>query len=293
MKELEWSDVPEKVHIAKAQFALYDSLAMAECEGAKGPKPDPELLRVFLWTKNRNVCVHAFKWCLELVYISQSGSPGDGDSTEMFIPETMGYEWVEHLLPLLCTGEGMQAWEFLKSHLVPKWSTLPLSWCCDFASVFLSSIVHPEGVHGLPAYQLLVEGHSSMSPDLREAYLPFLATMLQLIKSSLTWARLTSLENWLVNIPDRLDNHDSRSQMEHILATRKQQLVKETLSELPMAGEWSYVRRALLSMSRHSMLEFGLLVSFYSSSIPTCSLAMVMFAGWLRFPDGYNVSVPS
>ena len=244
VKELKWSDAPEKVHIAKARLGLYDSLAKAEREGAKGPKPDPELLRVFLWSKNRDLCAHTFKWCLELVHISQSGSPGDGDSTETFIPETMGYVWVEHFVHLLCTGEGVQgipAWGFLKSHLVPKWGTLPLSWCRDFASAFLSSIVHLEGVHGLPAYQLLVEGHSSMSSDLRKAYLPFLATMLQLIKSSLTWARLTSLENWLANIPDGLDDHDSRSQMEHILATGKDRLAEETLgflAELPMAGSW-------------------------------------------------------
>ena len=244
VKQLKWSDAPEKVHIAKARLGLYDSLAKAEREGAKGPKPDPELLRVFLWSKNRDLCAHTFKWCLELVHIGQSGSPGDGDSTETFIPETMGYAWVEHFVHLLCTSDGVQgipAWGFLKSHLVPKWGTLPLSWCCDFASVLLSSIVHLEGVHGLPAYQLLIEGHSSMSSDLRKAYLPFLATMLQLIKSSLTWARLTLLENWLANIPDGLDDHDSRSQMEHILATGKDRLAEVTLgflAELPMAGSW-------------------------------------------------------
>jgi hypothetical protein len=40
--------------------------------------------------------------------------------------------------------------------------------------------------------------------DERQAFLPFLATLLELIKSSLTWARLTSLENWLAQLPEDL-----------------------------------------------------------------------------------------
>jgi hypothetical protein len=105
MGKLKWSDAPEQVHIAKARLALYDSLADAGNEGAKGHKPDPELLRVFLWSKDRGVCTHAFKWCLDLVPISQSGTPGSANSTSMFIPESMGYEWVEHFIHMLCKGE--------------------------------------------------------------------------------------------------------------------------------------------------------------------------------------------
>ena len=244
VKKLTWSDAPEKVYIAKARLALYDSVEKGECEGSKWPKPDPELLRVFLWSKNHAVCIHAFKWCLELVRISQPSEPRDGDSTETFIPATMGHEWVEHFVPVLCKGDYVEmrrAWGLLNTHLAPIWSMLPSSWCCDFASVFLFSIVHRRGVHEYPAHQYFVEAVADRFTlfDGREVYLPFLATMLHLVKSSLTWARLTSLETWLAKTPDELDHDDARTELEHILATRKQHLVGEEtlglLAELPMA----------------------------------------------------------
>src|SRR5258706_6314815 len=194
VKELKWSDTPEKVHIAKARLDLYDSLAR-EDHGAEGPKPDPELLRLFLWSQDITACTQPFKWCLGLVPISQHpGTPGDGYSTGMFILETMGYEWVEHFVHVI-SKDGYRShlisWRFLKSHLVPKWDMLPSSWCCDFASIFLFSIEHPLDMYGFLAYQSLAESINLMPFDERRAYLLFLATMLQLIKSSLTWAKLT------------------------------------------------------------------------------------------------------
>jgi hypothetical protein len=227
------------VHIAKARLALYDTLENAEHEGAKRPKPDPALLRVFLWSKDRGVCTHAFKWCLNLVPIGQYGTLGDANSTRMFIPETMGYEWVEHFIHVLCKGhywERFPSWRFLISGLVPKWAMLPSSWCCDFASALLLSIVQPLDMHGLPAYQCLAEAHEQMSLDERQAFLPFLATLLKLVKSSLTWASLTSLENWLARLPDSLENQNACAEMRQILATRKPQLTLELFAtELPMA----------------------------------------------------------
>jgi hypothetical protein len=157
----------------------------------------------------------------------------------MFIPESMGYEWVEHFIHVLCKGdyfERLASWRFLISGLVPKWTVLPSSWCCDFASAFLFSIVQPLNIHGLPAYQCLAEAHSWMSLDEQQAFLPFLATLLKLVKSSLTWVSLTSLENWLARLPASLENQDAHTKMRDILATRKPQLTLEFFAtELPMA----------------------------------------------------------
>jgi len=227
------------VHIAKARLALYDTLANAEHEGANGPKVDPELLRVFLWSKDRGVCTHALKWCLNLVPINQSGTPGGANRTKVFIPEAMGYEWAEHFIHVLCKGhywERVPSWGFLISSLVPKWTVLPSSWCCDFASALLFSIVQPLGMHGLPAYQCLAEALEQMSLDERQAFLPFLANLLKRVKSKLTWVSLTSLENWLAQLPERLENPDAHSKIRDILATRKPQLTLEFFAtELPMA----------------------------------------------------------
>jgi len=57
----------------------------------------------------------------------------------------------------------------------------------------------------------------------------------------LTRASLTSLENWLAQFPEGLENWGSHTQIQHTLATLKQQLVEETLgffTELPMENEW-------------------------------------------------------
>jgi hypothetical protein len=237
VKELKWSDTPEKVHIAKTRLDLY---AKPEYEGSKGPTPDPELLRVFLWSRDIGVCTQAFKWCVELAPISHPGPTGDGDSTRVFIPETMGCEWVGHFVHVLCKVDDAESWFFLESYLVPKWTTLPPSWCCSFASAFLFSIVYPRGMHGLPAYQCLANAIETGLID-HPTFLPFLETMLQLIESSLTLGRIISLQNWLANMPEGFEDEDARANIEHLLATRQQQLVEEALwffEELPMVGLW-------------------------------------------------------
>ena len=237
--KLEWSDTPVKVHIAKARLSLYDSSPAARYEAAKGPKPDPALLRVFLWSKDREVYTRAFKWSLDLVPISQSGIPGDANSTSMFIPEGMGYESVEHFIHVLCEGsheDRSESWRFLRSGLVSKWAMLPSSWCRDFASALLFSIVQPLDIRGLPAYQGLAKAHRYMSLYERAAFLPFLATLLNLVKSSLTWVSLNSLENWLADLPAVLEDQDARAKIQNILATKKAQLTLELFAtELPMA----------------------------------------------------------
>jgi hypothetical protein len=252
VKNLKWSDTPDKVHIAKARLDLYDSLTEKEYKGPMGPNPNSGLLRLFLWSKDYEVCTQAFKWCVELAPISQPGHPRDGDSTGLFIPETMGYEWADHFVHVLCMADfadEVKSWRFLKTILVPKWSKLPSSWCCDFALAFLSSISHPLDGHGLLSHRFLYECANHFRIDDRQAYLSFLATMLELIKSSLSWDRLTSLENWLARLPQGLKNHKAHTKLKRILAISKHQLVEETLglfAELPMAYPrmdiWASVR---------------------------------------------------
>ena len=244
VKELKWSDTPEKVHIAKARLNLYDPLVSANHEAANGPMPDPALLRVFLWSKDSYVCTQAFKWCIELAPISRPSPHGDGDSTGVFIPQPMGYERVEHFIHVLCTGNSMdrvRSWGFLESHLVPKWTAFPSSWCHSFALAFLFSIIHPPDGNGVPAYQSLGRSISILRIDKRESYLPFVATVVELIKSDLSWARLTSLENWLTQLPEVLENHNAHTQLTLILATRREKIVEEALelfAELPIADSW-------------------------------------------------------
>ena len=239
VKELNWTETPERVHIASARLALYDSLARAEREGAKGPQPDPELLRVFLWSKNHSVCTRAFKWCLELAPICRPGSPGAADSNRTFIPETMEYGWIEHFVNVLCPdAHGTPSWEFLKSHLVPKWAMLPSSWCWDFASAFMFPPEHPLGVHRPPPYQLLAKSIELTQVHELSKYLSFLSTILEPIQTKLTLTRLTSLENWLANVPERDENRDAHTQIGNILSARKQQLAKDApvfLEGLPAA----------------------------------------------------------
>ena len=243
VKELKWSDTPEKVYIANARLAIYDSLANAEDEGAMGPKPDPELLKVLLWSEDHGVCTRAFKWCLELVANSQPTTVGDVDDNSIFTPASMGSDWVMHFIHVLCKGGyGARALssETLISHLVPKWAMLPPTWCHDFASAFLLSIVHL-GVDGLPAYQWLAEAIGSMPFNEPQAFLPFLSTMLELIESSLTLDNIMSLKNWLAQLPEILENEDAHTHMEGIMATREQQLQEEdggSFAGLSMASEY-------------------------------------------------------
>jgi len=236
-EELEWSDTPEKVHIANARLDFYDSLADVGDKADKAAKPDPRLLKVFLWSKDYGVCTRAFKWCLDLFPIGQSGTPEVVHSIKTFIPEAMGHVWVEHFIQVLC-GE---SWSLNLSRrllilgLVPKWAMLPSSWCRDFASALIFCTVP----NGLPAYQFFVDGFLSL--DERLAFLSFLATLLELIKSGLTWVGLTSLENWLAQLSEGLENQGANTKIQYILATMQQQLVEETLGlfkELPMENEW-------------------------------------------------------
>ena len=230
VRALKWSDTPERVHIAKARLVLYDSLAKAGREGAGGPKPHPELLRMFLWSKDYGVCTHAFKWCLDLVVVDQSIPPGDADSTSVFIPETMGYKWVEHFVSVLCEGENtewLKSWEFLISFLVPKWAMLPSSWRCDFASAFLCSIFQPLDMYGHPGYEFLADNIGYMIFHAPQAFLPLLASMLELTKSSLALNRLNLLEHWLAQQLERPEyrHQDAHTQIAQILTTRRQELV--------------------------------------------------------------------
>ena len=226
VKELKWSDTPAKVHIANARLDLYNSLANADHKGAEGPTPNPELLRVFLWSNDYDICTRAFKCCVELASVSRPGPSGADESTGVFIPEAIGHEWVGHFLSVLC-GDGhvggVRSWGFLESLLVPKWSTLPSSWYSDFSSAFLFSNVQLPSRRGLPAYQFLANAIGSKPID-QPKFLPFLETMLRLVDSSLDLGKISSLNYWLANIPERLDNQDARVRIEHILATRRQTL---------------------------------------------------------------------
>ena len=234
--QLELTDTPEQVHIAKARLALYDSLAGEETQRIE---PDPQLLKMFLKSKDYVVCTGAFRWCLNLVTISQPDAAG------MFIPVTVGYEWIEHLIQVLCGYSGyerVRSWEFLTEHLVPKWAMLPPSWCSAFASAFLFSNVNPSGMPELHAYQSFAETLSDWARPIHVAqlhlFLPFLITALKLTKAELIWYQLTSIENWLAHLPEILENQDAHAQLENILATRRQELVEETIgsfAELPMA----------------------------------------------------------
>ena len=244
LKELYWSDTPTEVYIAGARLDLYDSWARAEHEGAKVPKPDPELLRLFLWSIDPDVCRRAFSWCLDLIPISQSDTHQDANSVRIFTPETMGYDWVAHIVHVFCEGgywDIATSWEFLMPRLIAKWAMLPSSWHHDFASVLLFTVVQPLDADELPAYQCLAKSHEYLPFDQQQAFLPFLVTLLELIKSNLTWYSINSLETWLAKLSEHLENQEAHSQMEGILATRKQQLVEENLgffAELPMASEW-------------------------------------------------------
>jgi len=197
---------------------------------------------MFLKSKDYVVCTGAFKWCLNLVTISKTNAAG------MFIPETAGYGWIEHLIQVLCVDnqfDRARSWELLTEHLVPKWTMLPPAWHGGFASAFIFFNINPPDMPELHAYQsfagtlgmLRVQGTSSQSGQLH-LFLPFLVTMVELAKAGLTWDQLTSIDSWLANLPEIFENQDARSQLDNILVTRKQELVEETmgfLAELPMA----------------------------------------------------------
>ena len=241
LEKLEWTGTPELVHIAMDRLALYDSLVGNEYRGAKKFMPEPALLDLFLKSKDYEVCTGAFKCCLNLA--SQPSSAGDTQSAGMFIPGTLGCQWIEHLMQVLCEApwdNPVRSWEFLAEHLTPKWAMLPHSWCCDFASAFLFFNVHYFDDE-LPLYQwftntFIIKGNSNQD------FLPFLGTMLELIKHSVTSDQLASLETWLAQLPKILENPNAHIELGNVLASREQEIVNETLrifAELPMADpEW-------------------------------------------------------
>jgi hypothetical protein len=241
LEELEWHDTPEEAHIAKARVAHYNSLEREEHQGTKQLMPDPQLLNMFLRSKDHGVCTGAFQCCLSLVPIGQPSAVEDVDGPRTFIPETMGHEWIEHLIQVLCGGDEddqAKSWRFLAKHLVPKWIMLPSSWCNGFALAFLFSSAHLPGMNERPAYQHFAEALRGWTGPATEAFSLFLATVLARSKSSLTWGRLTTFETWLAHHSGRYRRLNTQVQIETILATRKQQLVEEALgffAELPMA----------------------------------------------------------
>ena len=155
---------------------------------------------------------------------AKSGPSGGANNAMMFIPENMGREWITQFIHVLCHSEHARravSWECLISHLDPKWAMLPASWCHEFASAFLFTVVNSVDTPGLPAYQFLAESHALIPPDQLQAFLPFLATLLKLVESSLTLDSIISLENWLAKLPPRLENQNAHTQMKGILVTKK------------------------------------------------------------------------
>ena len=237
-EQLEWTGTPEQVYIAMARLDLYDSLQEEENKDTRQLKLEPDLLMLVLMSKDYVVCTHAFKCCLNLA--SQPSSSGDIQSAGTFIPGTMGHQWIEHLISVLCgtsQHRPSRSWEFLTEHLIPKWAILPPAWCYDFASAFLFLNVHTVDESELPTYKWFA-GSLRDEEQISQAFLPFLGTMLELIKHSLTWGQLDSVNTWLAQLPEILENQDAHVELHNILATRKKDIVDETLNcfaELPMS----------------------------------------------------------
>ena len=107
------------------------------------------------------------------------------------------------------------------------------------------SIVQPPDEHGLPAYLWLanavVEESYFRGAIWLNEFFPFVATLLELSKSSSTSASLTSLEDWWTTVLKHMTSQETQTQVERILVTMRQQLAEVTLGflrELPMAGSW-------------------------------------------------------
>ena len=231
LEQLEWADTPEQVHIAKARLARYvDPLQGEGHQGAEHLEPEPHFLKLILWSKDYAICTSAFRCCLNLAAVGWPSSTGDIHSAGTFIPEAMGRQWINHLIQVLfgsSESEIVGSWKLLNEHMVPIWDTLPPSWCRDFALEFLFSDVH---LYNQPAYRCFTDAHRHEVGEIRNKrdFLPFIEAMLELTKHTLNQDQLTSLETWLVGLPENLENHDAHVKLENILATAKQQIVSET-----------------------------------------------------------------
>ena len=222
---LKWCDDPEQMHIAEARLALYDSWQAEEQKRVNQLKLDLPVLNLCLKSSNYAVCTGAFKWYLNLATTTPAGYI---QSARMFTQETMGHEWIKHLVQVLC-GDSVpesRPWKFLAEHLAPKWDMLPDSWRHDFALVFLFYNVQDK----LPVYQYfagaLRDGAKDGYIDQLEDFLPFLESLLGFIKASLTWDQLTSVGNWLVQLPEIFEHQDAHNHIKNILSSRKQYLLE-------------------------------------------------------------------
>ena len=228
-----------KVFIAKARLALYDRAEEGEHKHTPAHKRDPQMLKSFLKSNDYEVSTSAFKCWLNLVATSQPSAAGEAHSAQVFIPETIGDDWIEPIIQALCAVHDGRPWVFLVEHLVPKWTMLPSSWCSTFASVFMTSKVSGKSQQ-LPAYRCLAEALSPVRGQ-QGVFLSFIATVLEFIQHSLTWELSMSIDNWLASLarcPNWFINHDAHAQIQNILAIRMQQLREETVElyvELPMA----------------------------------------------------------
>ena len=235
LEQLEWIGTPEQVHIAMARLALCNSLQGQEYKETKQLELDPHLLSLFLWSNDYEVCIGAFRCCLNLVTISQPNLTEDIHGPGMFILKTIGSQWIEHLIQVLCRAaehDRSRSCQFLADNLAPKWAMLPPSWCYHFALVYLSSTVHLPDIDQIPPYRWVVERRISQD------FLDFLGTMLELTKHTMNQYQLASLDAWLAQLPEPLENQDARVTLKNVLTIRMQQIVDETLkffTELPMA----------------------------------------------------------
>ena len=200
-EQLKWDDAPVHVHMAMSRLVCYDS---------KKTKPEPDLLNLFLTSKDYDVCTGAFSWCLNL-------ASSAGDIQRVFIPRC---QWVENLIRVLCEAAMYNkggSWKFLAAHLTPQiWDMLPLPWRCEFASAFLFLIV---GGNELPAYQRFF--HTVEDADQTyQPFLPFLVTMLEIKNHKVTWDQLKSLDTWMAGCRNYIKYQDGYVK----LATRKQEL---------------------------------------------------------------------
>ena len=203
-KELKWDDTPEQVYIARKKLDLYDSMQF---------EPNPDMLDLFLESKDYAVRTGVFKWYLNLF------TPAGGiHNARMFTPQKMGSQWLEHLIRGLCqnpVSENVSSWEFLEKHLVPKLDLLPPSWSRDFALAFLCSSVRSSDMVELPAYQCFAKALRDGGRHERigglEGFLPFLATLSGFIKSELTPDQLISLENWTSELPEIFEHQGTHT----------------------------------------------------------------------------------